>query len=584
MTVLLDAQVPRTLESLVARLEEAPPDGRVEVWCFEGPARRREAERRLAARGIRATVRSAYKPLLHFFLEELEIPSLRRVTVRYPVHERADRRRFLAETYPLTALLRGVETRLLLGETVPEEAALFYDVEVEHRSGTAAGHRVFAPNRLHEDHLGAAALSPTGWLRITPPQDGAGVDGPVDTDVETIFWKIVAAVRAHAWAAGEPYFEQLVIRAEIPGAEQRLPYGDECLSTSEALHEDVYFSLLEIFKQRAGRSIEDRTSRPGQIVPDIRHTDGAPHVRVALEPYGPAEPAAEPVAMETADRAPGLDQVSAELRAIEGVPFAATSRQDRPVTGVYHRGDRPAIVVTAGQHANETSGVVGALRAARRLAVRPGAHFAVIPVENPDGYALHRRLCAANPRHMHHAARYTAFGDDLGSRTGEPWGEKGARLEARRLSGADLHVNLHGYPAHEWTRPLTGFLPRGFERWAVPKGFYLIVRHHAGWGERAAAFLERLTERLGAVPDLAAFNRGQLETYRAYAGEGPFPVHHGVPVNVAEDGRQPFPLTLITEYPDETIYGEAFLLAHTVQMETVLAAEEIHAALKQEAG
>ncbi len=32
------------------------------------------------------------------------------------------------------------------------------------------------------------------------------------------------------------------------------------------------------------------------------------------------------------------------------------------------------------------------------------------------------------------------------------------------------------------------------------------------------------------------------------------------------------PVTLITEFPDETVLGEAFRFAHTVQMRTVLAA------------
>jgi hypothetical protein len=38
---------------------------------------------------------------------------------------------------------------------------------------------------------------------------------------------------------------------------------------------------------------------------------------------------------------------------------------------------------------------------------------------------------------------------------------------------------------------------------------------------------------------------------------------------------QDVPMTLITEYPDETIYGDAFRLAHSTQMATVLAAAEI---------
>ena len=55
----------------------------------------------------------------------------------------------------------------------------------------------------------------------------------------------------------------------------------------------------------------------------------------------------------------------------------------------------------------------------------------------------------------------------------QPPYEIGARNQALELSGAQLHLNLHGYPAHEWTRPFTGYLPRGFELWTIPKGFFL---------------------------------------------------------------------------------------------------------------
>ncbi len=581
MTVLLDTRVPRTLDHLLTQLtDDALRGARVEAWLFEGAARRRAAEHRLAAAGVRAQVRSAYKPLLHFFLEEVETAGLRHVTIRYPVCEPAASGRFLVEAYPLAPLLAGVDTRFVAGGP-----ALSYHVELDYHDGTAAAHDVFVPSRVREDHLGERRLSPTGWLRITGSRGGRrDVDESLETDYETIFRTIIEAIQAHPWGPREPQFDQLVIRTEIPGEERRLPYYEECVSTGEAMHEDLYFSVLEVFKHRAGRPVDDRKTRPGQIVPDVHYTDGEPRARVALEPFAVAEPALPAVPLETAAQALSLERAHAELAALGGRRFSATSRQGRAVPGIYRAGTRPAIVVTAGQHANETSGVVGALRAARRLAEDPGANFAVIPVENPDGYALHRQLCAIHPRHMHHAARYTAFGDDLQSRTEEPWHEKAARLEACRLSGATLHINLHGYPAHEWTRPLTGYLPRGFDAFAIPKGFYLIVRHHPDWADRAVLLRTRLTERLARIPELVAFNRAQLASYRAHAGEPPFPVYHDLPCHTVEDERAATPLLLITEFPDETIYGDLFALAHTVQMHTVLAAEEIHAALDRPAG
>ncbi|MER8977170.1 M14 family zinc carboxypeptidase [Mesorhizobium sp. M0800] len=72
--------------------------------------------------------------------------------------------------------------------------------------------------------------------------------------------------------------------------------------------------------------------------------------------------------------------------------FEAHSRSGRTVGARYRQGSDRAVIISGGQHANETTGIVGALRAARRLAERPSAHFVISPLENPDGYQLHWRL------------------------------------------------------------------------------------------------------------------------------------------------------------------------------------------------
>jgi Zinc carboxypeptidase len=588
VTVLLDEHGPRTLDALVPRLvREAAPGARVEAWVFEDGPRRRAAQLELAGHGITAVLRSPYKALMHFFLEETDMATLRRVTVRYPVCEHTHEKRFLLETYPLAGLLREVDLRFIAGDDSPA-----YLVDLEHRSGTRESARVFVPHRVRRDPLEEHVVVPTGWVRITAPgRNEPAVDEPLTTEYETIYERVMEAVRAHDWGKQEPYFDQLVIRADIPDVDVRLAYGDECLSTAEALHEDLYFSILEFFKQRAGRPITDRTVQPGQIVPDIRQAAEAPRVRVIVEtaaertstvPGGGSAgggAGGRQASVDDATAPLALAEVRSETAALPGRPFGARSRQGRDVLGLYRPGRRSAIVITAGQHANETTGVAGALRAARRLSEDPDASFAVIPLENPDGYALHRWLCETNPRHMHHAARYTALGDDLGSRAHEPWYEKAARLEAQRVSGARFHVNLHGYPAHEWTRPLTGYLPRGFQTWSIPKGFYLIARHHRGWASRVHDFLERVTARLAQVPGLRDLNRAQLALYEAHTGERPAPILHDIPCEITQDDEAPFPLALVTEFPDETVYGQAFVLGHTVQMEAALAAEQSYSSL-----
>jgi len=577
MTVLLDLQVPRTLDALVRDWTRDDHRGtHLEAWLFEDEAARREGERALARSGVTARLRSAYKPLVHAFLEDIDMAGLTRVAIRYPVHEEADPIRFLSEAYPLAALLDGVETVF-----EPGAADLTYRVAVAYHDGRVAEHDVFAPNRLRTNHLAQVDLAPCGWVRVAGRRGGApDLDESIETEVETVFHRVMGAITAHQWPAEEPYAETLAIDVTIPGIERALGYDDEVMSTREALHEDLYFSLLEFFKHRSGRSPEDRALQPGQIVPDIRAGDGDAHVRVELRPFGtPQDPVRSEQDLETAVAAPGLAQIHRELTALPGEVFEARSREGRPVRGLYRPGARPALLVTAGQHANETSAPVGALRAARHLLADPDANIALIPVENPDGYALHGRLCEGNPRHMHHAARYTSLGNDLEYDRGNPTYEKGARIEALAMSGARLHVNLHGYPAHEWTRPFTGYLPRGFELWAIPKGFFLVLRHHPAWEQQARTLVEAVTKGLSAVPGLPEFNRRQIEICAIHSGGTPYEIINDVPCLLSVDERHPTPLTLITEFPDETIYGDAYRFAHTVQMTTVLAAEAAFAAM-----
>ena len=105
MAILAETTIPRSLDLLAVRCLGAGPGRRVEAWLFEDEAVRRGVEERLRAAGIEARLRSAYKPLLHFFLEEASLEGVTAVRIRYPVHAAANPLRFRMEAYPLAGLL-----------------------------------------------------------------------------------------------------------------------------------------------------------------------------------------------------------------------------------------------------------------------------------------------------------------------------------------------------------------------------------------------------------------------------------------------------------------------------------------------
>ena len=559
MTILIDTTIPRTLDALVAELSASKPEQPVEVWLFEDAAARHAAEERLAAASVSAKIRSAYKPLLCFFLEEVDRAGLRQVAIRYPRHPQAHAGRFLAEAYPLIALLDGVAVSF-----EPGDAALSYEVALTDRDGTTTLHSLFAPNRLRD-----GVLVNCGWQRV-PGEPGAAIP----TDFEALFSTAVETVQAQGWSNRIGAFDRLTVTVEMPGADQEIGWGDEVISFREAMHEDVFFTLRELLMVE---SATDRSARPGQIVPDIRASEGPARLRITGTMFAEAdETQSATVELETADRPLGMAQIRAAFGALGGQRFSVRSREGREVAGLYKPGPGPAVLITAGQHANETSGVVGGLRAVQVLARDPASHFAYVPVENIDGYELHQRLIAQNPRHMHHAARFTALGDDVSPALAEPDDERRARYEGIARSGAQLHINLHGYPAHEWTRPLSGYLPRGFEAWTMPKGFFLIFVHQQGWGEIAQAMLADVSARLAEDADLVAFNARQMQAMKAHATDSDFGVMNGIPYYLSEAATYATPLTVITEAPDETIYGPAFVLQQETQMRAALACVEAY--------
>ncbi len=564
MSQIFDKTFERTLDALVANAE---PGQAFEAWSFDDAKSRREAENRLKKKGVSARIRSAYKPLLFTFIEEINLDGVDTIEVRYPVHANAPANRFRLEAYPLAALVGDAKLDFI----ARDDDAFHYDVTLS-RNGKTETLKVLASNRVHADIVGETNVSPTGWFRLAGDASGERLE----TEYEQLFHAAINAIANHGWGNDEPYFEELNIRVAHPAEDLALSVGDEVVSLREALHEDFYFSLLEFFQKKSGRPLGDRGLKPGQIVPEIVKSEGKVSVRIETRPLTTAfldggeqliDEAREPIA---------AGQIAKLLSGIGGEAFEARSRSGRTLAARYIAGSDAAVMISGGQHPNETTGVVGAIRAARKLVARKGAHFTISPLENPDGYALHQRLRVDNPRHMHHAARYTALGDDLEYRTLENSGshlnEKEIRFKAQEISGAKLHVNLHGYPSHEWTRPLSGYVPRNFAMWTLPKGFFLIIRHHADWERQAEALLDRVTRHLGAIPGLLDYNNRQIALYGIHAGETGFRIINGFPCLSSIDDRHTVPMTLITEYPDETIYGNDFITGHTAQLETVLSA------------
>ncbi len=531
--------------------------GRIRVWTFDSPSVRAWAERALRLDGADVRVRSAYKPLVFAFLEEILLADADAIAIHYPTVVGVPRARFRLECYPVTDLVAPLPVSFVAKPAISSPGLLTYDVILQGKRERAV--TVAAPNHFVADPTGDRVLANTGWLQVTGPI-AAARDEPLVTGLQQAFDEAVQVLRDAA-SSGALQGARVTVPVAAPVYDHALPVAHEHVSTAEVLHEEIYFAALEAH------------GPIGQVVPDIVPPDThgpdthGPDTHGNVSAPRPHQPSA---GLATARHCLTLPAVKAHLDALGGAPYQAHSQQGRPVWGSHIAGAGPGVVVSAAQHGNETAGVIGALRAVDHCR-EAGASIAVAPVENPDGYALYEELRARHPAHMHHAARFTASGRDLEDLGTDHEGR--IRQLGHERTGAALHLNLHGYPAHEWTRPLSGYLPRGYETWTIPKGFFLILRADPDWSPTAGKILDAVVADLAAFDPLVAFNLRQIDRHRQYLPEAPLEVRDHIPVFRADSkpGAR-FPVTLITESPDEGLSGDPYVLMHTAHMRAVRAA------------
>ena len=384
-TCLFQAQYATSLERLVAEFGRPPYRGAcVEAWTFDGPDRRQKTEAHLKDLGVRARIRSAYKPMLHALLEEADLSEFEEITVHYPVLDNLPENRFLLEAYPVFDLLSGLTCRFV--PETSQNGAVYYRVVARTRSGEHRDWEVFAPNQWCQDLVGKPTVTPCGWIRVSGAQQAdLDRDDILSTDLEQAFHDIMRCLRREVWAGEGPYFDRLEMRVSAPFFEKALPIAGqldrEWISSAEMLHEEIYFSALELLKAQNGLDEIERTFGPGQLVPiteiskeelvsvEVMMTKDPQRANTPLRDTeeGASQAQSDPLDMlDTATHWLDADTVKACLDTLGGVAMDGTSRRGRPVWSRHFAADGPGLMVTAGQHANETSGTIGALRATRQ--------------------------------------------------------------------------------------------------------------------------------------------------------------------------------------------------------------------------
>ncbi len=267
-----------------------------------------ELQEMASAAGVNAhvIVRCAYKQGLHWVKEEL-VPELLacgqvdRIKIEVAPFQVADaldpEARWLLELYPVDHVLACCLNMHPDQITFELNSSLTntYRVTAWSKQGVALLTRVLDVWYGSQPYLplvGEKPLvhPPTGGIKLVAGTQASFVR--IRTDAERIFdvyqTEILPILLGSAETAGglntfsQPFFERLEIEVECSEPEELLGVREEMVSVADALHEDIYFVGLDLFK-RLGEQSGQVLRSPGLILPDIRVRPGQrPQLRYRL--------------------------------------------------------------------------------------------------------------------------------------------------------------------------------------------------------------------------------------------------------------------------------------------------------------
>lgn len=139
----------------------------------------------------------------------------------------------------------------------------------------------------------------------------------------------------------------------------------------------------------------------------------------------------------------------------------------------------PSLYINARHHANEVSGTNAAFMLIKELLTDPRyadltdrLNLVSVPMENPDGAAIHYDLQKDNPYWSFHVARFNAIGKEFYYNHFDPDTIHTEANGLRKLwyqSLPDIMIDNHGVPTHEWVQQFSGYVYPAFKGFWLPR-------------------------------------------------------------------------------------------------------------------
>lgn len=298
----------------------------------------------------------------------------------------------------------------------------------------------------------------------------------------------------------QPLFDQMEVEVWMSEEEERLSVNEERTSPLEALYEDIYFNTLDYFEDLGTKLIGKPYIAVGAVVP-IMHVAKGENPRASIkvtkwhqlnknevktkelffEKNVPTK-----VRLEVNGHI-DLWDIDELLTMWEQTKIDDTTVPNSVLVDYSFRGHpihviekylpsneqfdnplkmtlfKPTVLIECAHHPNEVSSNIAVHRLLERLEsnneLLKKINIVAIPLANPDGHYLLKKLTKEHPEWKHHAARYNAVGLEFAHirYKNTIFGESNVLPELMKRWAPDVVIDNHGIPAHEWVQPFAGY-------------------------------------------------------------------------------------------------------------------------------
>ncbi len=297
-----------------------------------------------------------------------------------------------------------------------------------------------------------------------------------------------------------------------------------------------------------------------------------------------------------------LDEIMEQLRHVRGIhvhvvgesyerrPVYAVSFEEKTGSRYEDRITKCNVLINARHHANEVSSTNAVLQLIKELLCDPekqalirNMNLVILPMENPDGAAVHGMLCRKHPSYKLHMARFNALGREFARDVFIPdtvHTEARAVYRLLREYVFDAVIDEHGVPSHEWEQTFSGYTSPAYRGFWLPRAvlygyFWYTPEHESGsYRDLTARIEQAVSMKISADKELTGLNNDWKDRFEKYAHAwmpAMFPadyrydmIHYHI-IRPQDDNSfyvtQKYPwlhaLYYTSEVPDETVHGQA---------------------------